>query len=146
MMPNYNLNDVNSWLLYVDANNLYSHAMSLFLATFNFRFLTEDDIASFDLSTTSLTDGTVYVLEDDLDYPRELCDFHSDYPLAAEKLKITRDKLFPYSESLVGERFMVQEKLSPKVYDKTKYVTHHENLKFYLEAEMKFEETASSTR
>ena len=45
--------------------------------------------------------------------------------------------LSPYSESLVGERFMAQEKLSPNLYDKTKYVTHYENLKFYLEAGMK---------
>ena len=51
--------------------------------------------------------------------------------------KITRDKLSPYSESLVGERFMAQEKLSPNLYDKIKYVTHYENLKFYLDAGMK---------
>ena len=97
----------------------------------------EDAIASFDLSNTSPTDGTGYVLEVDLDSPRELYDLHSDYPLAAEKLKITRDMLSPYSESLVGERFMAQEKLSPNLYDKTKYVTHYENLKFYLEAGIK---------
>ena len=84
--------------------------MSSFLATSDFRILTEDEIASFDLSKTSPTDGTGYVLEGDLDYPRELHDLHSDYPLAAEKLKITRDKLSPYSESLVGERFMAQGK------------------------------------
>ena len=64
-------------------------------------------------------------------------DLHSDYPLAAEKLKINRDMLSPYSESLVGERLMAQEKLSPNLYDKTKHVTHYENLKFYLEAGMK---------
>ena len=137
MVPDYNPDDVNSWLLYVDANKLYGHAMSSFLATCDFRFLTEDEIASFDLSTTSPTDETCYVLEFVLDYPHELHDLQSDYPLAAEKLKITRDKLSPYSESLVGDRFTAQEKLSPNLYDKTKYVTNYENLKFYLEAGMK---------
>ena len=95
MVPNYNPDDVHSWLLYVDSNNLYDQTMSLFLATSDFRFLTDDEIASFDLSTTSPTDGTGYVLEIDLVYPQELHDLHSDYPIAAEKLKITRDKLSP---------------------------------------------------
>ena len=60
--------------------------------------------------------------------PRELHDLHSDYPLAAEKLRITRNMLSPYFESLVCERFMVQKKLLPKHYEKSKYVTHYENL------------------
>ena len=45
--------------------------------------------------------------------------------------------LSPYSESLVGARFMAQEKLSPNLYDKTKCVIHYENVKFYHEAGMK---------
>ena len=85
----------------------------------------------------SPTDGTCYVFEVDMDYPRELHDLHSDYPLAAEKLKINRDKLSPNSKSLVGERSMAQKKLTPNLYDKTKYVTHYKNLKFYLEAGIK---------
>ena len=81
--------------------------MSSFLATSDFRFLTEDEIASFDLSTTSPTDGTGYVLEVDLDYPRELHDLHFDYPLAAEKLKIIREMLSPtLSHSLVNELWL----------------------------------------
>ena len=111
--------------------------MSSLLATSDFRFLTEYEIASFVLSETSPTDGTCYVLEVDLLYPRVLHDLHSGYLLAAEKLKITRDMLSPYPESLVGEPFMAQEKLSPNLYDKTQYFTHYENFKFYLEAGMK---------
>ena len=104
MVPNYNPDDVTSWLLYVGDNNLYCHVMSSFLTTSDFTFLTEDEISSFDLSKTSPTDGTGYVLEVDLDYPRELHDLHSDYPLAAEKLKITRDKLSPtLCRSLVND-------------------------------------------
>ena len=125
MVPDYNPDDVNSWLLYVDANNLYGHAMSSFLATSDFRFFTEDEIASFYLSTTSPTDGIGYVLKVDLDYPRELQDLYSDYPLAAKKLKITRDKLSPYSESLVGERFMAQENchLTSTIRQSTSHIT-----------------------
>ena len=81
MVPKYNPDDVTSRLLYVDANNIYGRAMSSFLATSDFRFLTEDEIASFGLSKTRPTDGASY-LEVDLDYPRELDDIHSDYPIA----------------------------------------------------------------
>ena len=97
IVPNYTPDDVTSWPLYGDANNLYAHAMSSFLATSIFRFITEDELASFDLSKTTHTDGTGYALEVDLDYPRELHDLHSDYIHVTEKLKITRDKLSPYS-------------------------------------------------
>ena len=53
MVPNYNPDDVISWLLYVDANNLYGHAV-LISGYSDFRFLTEDEMASFDLSNTNL--------------------------------------------------------------------------------------------
>ena len=121
----------------MDADNPYDHDMSSFLPTSDIRFLTEDEIALHNISTTSPTEGTGYVLEIDMDYPRELHAPHSDYPLAADKFKINRDKLSPSSKSLVGERSMAQEKLTPNLYDKTKYVTHYTNLKFYLEAGMK---------
>ena len=111
MVPDNNPDDVNSWLLYLDANNLYGHAVSSFLATSDFRFLTKDEIASSDLSKTSPADGTGYVPEVDLDYARKLYDLYCDYPLAAEKLNNTCDMLSPYSESTVCERFMAQQKL-----------------------------------
>ena len=31
------------------------------------------------------------ILEVDLEYPEELHDFHNEYPVAAEKIKVTRD-------------------------------------------------------
>ena len=51
-------------------------------------------------------------LEVDLEYPKELHDLHNDHPLAPESMK----------EHKV-------EKLIPKLWDKTKYVIHYENLK-----------------
>ena len=109
MVPNCNPDDATYGSYTPAANNLYGYAMSSFLVTSDFKFLIEDEIASFDLSNTSSTDGTGYVLEVNLDYPRELHDLLSDYPLSAEKLKITRDMLSLYSESLADKRFMAQE-------------------------------------
>ena len=36
-----------------------------------------------------------YILEVDLEYPEELHELHNDYPLAAEKMKVTKDMLSP---------------------------------------------------
>ena len=51
----------------------------------------------------------------DLEYPKELHDFHSEYPLVPEKLQIGK-----------------VSKLVPNLCDKKKYVLHYENLKLYL--------------
>ena len=56
----------------------------------------------------------------DLEYPRGLHDLHNDYPLAPERLKINN-----------------VEKLIPNLWDKEKYIVHHENLKLHLELGLK---------
>ena len=49
-VPNYKPNDPTSWILFVDANNLYGHAMSQPLTTGNFKFLSPKEIEEFDMS------------------------------------------------------------------------------------------------
>ena len=39
------------------------------------------------------------ILEVDLEYLQELHDLHNDYPLAPEKMKVTKDMLSSYCES-----------------------------------------------
>ena len=54
------------------------------------------------------------ILEVDLEYPKSLHDWHNDYPLAPERIKVNKAK-----------------KLIPNLGDKEKYVLHYENLKQY---------------
>ena len=68
--------------------------MSEALPIGDFTFLPEDEVTSFDLDSTTKLDDYGYILEVDLKYPEHLHDSHSDYPLAAEKLKITKEMLY----------------------------------------------------
>ena len=92
---------------YLDANNLYGWAMSHDLPVKNFRWMDEDELGNWQTKPC--------ILEVDLEYPKELHDFHSEYPLAPEQLQIGK-----------------VSKLAPNLHDKKKYVLHHENLKLYL--------------
>ena len=89
-------------LLYLDANSLYAWAMSQSLPLSDFEW------ANVDIDVMQVADDSEdgYILQVDLEYPAQLHDAHNDYPLAPEKMKITRDK--------------------------TKYVLHYRNLKLYI--------------
>jgi len=88
-----------SYLLYVDANNLYGWAMSEKLPTGNLNFLTPVEIEAFKVEDIPDDSKTGYVLECDLKYPPELHENHNDYPLAPESLIITEDLLSRYCQS-----------------------------------------------
>jgi hypothetical protein len=61
-----------------------------------------------------------------------LHDDHNDYPLAPEHLTVTEDMLSPYALSFDGRLPRPTKKLVPNLMDKTKYVVHYRNLKFYV--------------
>ena len=81
-----------------------------------------------------------YILEVDLEYPEELHDSHSDYPLAPEKMKVSHDMLSPYCKQLAEELNITTNappKLVSNLQDKTHYILHYRNLKLYLSLGMK---------
>ena len=81
-----------------------------------------------------------YILEVDLEYPEELHELHNDYPLAAEKMKVTKDMLSPYCKT-IQETFGVTigqvAKLTPTLTEKKNYVLHYRNLQLYLSLGLK---------
>ena len=131
LVSDYDHNYPHSYLTYLDSNNLYGGAMSVALPIGDFTFLPDDEVTSFDLDSTTKSDDYVYILEVDLKYSEHLQDSHSVYPLAAEKLKITKEILSAYSSSLASNH-VTSKKLSPNRFDKTNYVFHYENLRFYI--------------
>ena len=121
----------HSYLTYLDANILYGGEMSEALPIGDFTFLAEDEMASFDLNATTKSDDYGYILEIDLKFPEHTHDSHSDYPLAAKKLWITKEMLSAFSSFLISKH-VTSEILSPHLYDKTNYGVHCANLGLYL--------------
>ena len=116
-------------LIYLDANNLYGWAMSQFLPTHGFRWLTPDIIINH-LADQS-EDG--YIFEVDFTYPESLHPQHSDYPLAPERLTIDESVLSSLQQKFPAHQKKASTKLTPNVYDKKNYAVHYRNLKFYLQ-------------
>ena len=71
--------------IYLDANNLYSYAMSKFLPTSGFKWI---DPKEFDLNKYTSNSSKGCFVEVDLEYPKELHKLHNDYPLAPDKIEI----------------------------------------------------------
>ena len=128
------------YIVYLDANNLYGHAMIQPLPVSGFKWVTEQEIVNLNVMEVADDAETGYFLEVDLEYPPELHDLHSDYPLAPEKMQITPEMLSPYQLQLKEElnyKPAKVEKLLPNLWSKTKYVIHYRNLKQYLSLGLK---------
>ena len=99
-LPNFRLDEESKYIIYLDANNLYGWTMSQPLPMNSFAWLTEDEFDGLDISNVSDDSDIGYILEVDLEYPTELHDLHSDFPLCPEKLKVTDGMLLPYCQQL----------------------------------------------
>ena len=77
------------YLQYLDANNLYGHAMSQKLPTGEFRWV--EDLSEFTPERIhELVNGNKgYLLEVDISYPPELHESHNDLPFLPERLELT---------------------------------------------------------
>ena len=133
-MKDYNKKEPSKYIMYLDANNLYGWAMSQYLPTGGFRWLTEKQIATLILDNYKEESKRGLILEVDLEYPNELHDSHNDYPCAPEKLKITKDMLSDYCKKIANKYNIstgLVHKLIPTLSKKEKYVLHYRNLQLY---------------
>ena len=117
-MPKYNSKQISSYLMYVDANNLYGWAMSKKLPIGCFAWcedlekFTSEFIKNYDEDS-----NTGYLLQVDIEYPKKLHEAHRDLPF----LPIKKKKLLTTLE------------------DKEKYVVHIAALKQALLHGLKLE-------
>ena len=107
--------------------------MSEFLPYIEFKWLKNVD--KLDVMSINEKSGVGYILEVDLEYPKELHELHNDYPLAPEKLVVTNDVLSKYCKE-IADKYDIKvgdvKKLTPNLGNKTKYVVHYRNIQLYL--------------
>ena len=84
-MKEYDEKAPSKYIIYLDANNLYDLAVSQYLPTGNFKWMTDKEISKIDLGKYKAYGKKGLILEVDLEYPRELHNIHNDYPVAPEK-------------------------------------------------------------
>ena len=131
-LPSYDPELSRRDLIYLDANNLYGHAMSQYLPTGGFRILSDEEANSLELDNPNDEADDGYIYEVDLRYPTALHDKHDDYPLAPESLMIDSTMYLP-TQSSVYPKSPLQKKLTPNLMNKSNYVVHYRNLKLYVQ-------------
>ena len=107
-MNNYDENKESSFLSYLDANNLYGCPMIEKLPVSSFKWvknvsrIDQEFIKNYDENS-----DIGYFLKADLEYHKELHDFHNDLPFLPQKMEINK-----------------HDKLVCALYDKKRFVVH----------------------
>ena len=139
-MKEYDEKAPSKYIMYLDANNLYGWAMSQYLPTGNFKWMSEKEISKIDLGKYKTDGKKGLILEVDLEYPQELHDLHNDYPIAPEKVKVSNGMLSEYCKK-IADKYNISiglvSKLVPMLGDKKEYVLHYRNLQLYLDLGLK---------
>ena len=121
-------NDLNKFIMYLDANNLYGHSMSKPLLYKNFKW-------SYDLTLdpNNLQTG---IYEVDIEIPKELHTKFKDYPLAPEVKNIPQDMLSEYqkylNDNLNIKYNAADKKLILDLLPEKNYRVCYKNLEYYL--------------
>ena len=123
-MKNYDKSTESSYLMHLDANNLYGWAMSQKLPVNGFKW--ENDLSRFNerfIKSYNENSNKGYFLEVHAEYPKKLFSSHKDLPFLPERRKLEK-----------------VEKLVCSIEDKEKYVIHIRALKQALNNGLKLKE------
>ncbi len=140
-LDDYDSKKEDSYITYLDANNLYGWAMSQSLPTDNIEWVPNDELPTNEqIINSQENDKCGYILEVDLEYPKELHDYHNDFPIAPENIKIKRSMLSNFNKSIM-DKFNLSVgsigKLTPNLNNKERYIVHIRNLKLYISLGLK---------
>ena len=101
----------------------------------NFKWRTYKQISKLVVDNFQHDSNNGLILVVDLEYSPDLHDLHSDYPLDAEKIKVTENMLSDYAKEIqqkfnlfVGDVY----KLIPTLSKQETYVLHYRNPQLYL--------------
>ena len=100
----YNPEKENNYIMYYDANNLHGWATNQPLPHPGFKWLTKNDKIN---GTFNRKTGNGWILEVELEYPKELHKLQNDYPLAPENLAVKTEWLSDYQTELLENKSMI---------------------------------------
>ena len=92
-MKIYDKNKESSYIIYIDANNLYGYAMSKTLPVDGFEWV--EDLSKIDedfIKNYYENSDVGYFIEADIEYPKELHRLHGDLPFLLEKMEVNKTK------------------------------------------------------
>ena len=92
-MKIYDVNNESSYIIYMDANNLYGYARSKKVPVDGFEWV--EDLSTIDedfIKNYDEDSNAGYFIEADIDYPKELHNKHSDLPFLPEKMEVNKCK------------------------------------------------------
>ena len=126
-------NDLNKFIMYLDANNLYGHSMSKPLPYENFKWPDDLTLDQNNLQTS--------IYEVDKEIPKELHNKFVDYPLAPEIKNIPEDMLSEYQKYL-NDKLNIKynstdKKLISDLLPKNNCKVYYKNLEYYLKLGLK---------
>ena len=103
MEGEYDENRPSNYINYLDANNLYGLAMSMKLPIGKTKWKIKKNIDRTNDNGLdwNKNDDNAYILEVDLEYPKEIHDHQADYPLAPENMKVEEKTVVKPPEGLV---------------------------------------------
>ena len=126
-------NNLNKFIMNLDANNLYGHSMSKPLPHKNFKW--SDDLT---LDPKNLRTG---IYEVDIEIPKELHNKFKDYPLCPEIKNISENILSDYQKYL-NDKLNIKynekdKKLILDLLPKKNYKVYYKNLEYHLKLGIK---------
>ena len=136
MGDRYVKSDENKKILYMDATNLYGHAMSQLLPYDEIEmWLCHPDkywIWLEEILNTPDDSESGYFLEVDLKYPDNIKQKTKYFPFCPENKKINPNNYNEYMNSIKPEKYTKSKKLICDWTDEKKYLIHYRLLKFFI--------------
>ena len=126
MKDQYSPDEKSTYLQYLDANNLYEWAMIQKLPTHGFSWEKVEDFTPEKIDKLVKKDNTGFILELDVEYPKEVHKNHKELIFLAERMKIGK-----------------VEKLVPNLKDKNTLCSTHQKLESNMKAWFKIKKSIS---
>jgi len=132
MGDEYDPSKPDSYLMYLDINNMYGRAMMEYLPSGEFDIIDGDEYEVEEI--LEMEDEGEYgaIFEIDCEYPEELHVLHNDLPFVHRKMKITRDMLSKANSDYLkrtGTPMRSTECLVGTFYKKENVIMHYRELK-----------------